>query len=112
MSQGTKPQRNASGDANGFAIGGLAIGILALVLSIVPCVGALAIFPGIVAVLLSAIGLRVSLGRKSTVGGMVISALVVSILSVLIGAFWMHSLHQAGRELQRKVEKAGKPWKG
>jgi len=63
----TKPPSDSqvtTGLVLGFAIAGLTIGIVALVLSIIPSVGAIGITPGLIALALSGIGLSVLLPSR------------------------------------------------
>jgi hypothetical protein len=80
-----KPTAPAKSNAAGLTLSiiGLVFGTCALLFSFIPCLGYLALYPGIVAAVLSAIGLFVSTQSKS----LPITAVVVSILSVGI-AYW------------------------
>jgi hypothetical protein len=80
-----------------LSIIGLVFGTCALLFSFIPCLGYLALYPGIVATILSAIGLFVSTRSKA----LPITALVVSVLSVGI-AYWQgERIKKAAEEGER-----------
>ncbi|MFY7668323.1 MAG: DUF4190 domain-containing protein [Crocinitomicaceae bacterium] len=74
---------------------GMILGILALVLSFVPCLGAFAIYPGIVGLIFSLLGL------KSVKKGMAIAGLICSILGTSVAAWQWYNLSKAAEELQK-----------
>ena len=79
---------NTHNNGQGFAIAGLVIGILALLISFIPCIGITAILIGILAVVFSAVAF--SMARKSdSQKGMALAALIVSSLAVIIGFVWI-----------------------
>ena len=67
---------------------GLVLGILTLFIGFIPCVGFIAFVPGIVAIILSIIGLSQA-NRDNGARGLNISALVVSILGILVASIWL-----------------------
>ena len=67
---------------------GLILGILCLFLAFIPCIGFLAIAPGVIAIILSAIGLNQA-NRNNGAKGLNIGALIVSILGVAIASVWL-----------------------
>ena len=74
---------------------GMILGILALVLSFVPCLGAFAIYPGIVGLIFSLLGL------KNVKKGMAIAGLICSILGTSVAAWQWYNLNKAAEELQK-----------
>ena len=74
---------------------GMILGILALVLSFVPCLGAFAIYPGIVGLIFSLLGL------KNVKKGMAIAGLICSILGTSVAAWQWYNLSKAAEELQK-----------
>ena len=74
---------------------GMILGILALVLSFVPCLGAFAIYPGIVGLIFSVLGL------KNVKKGMAIAGLICSILGTSVAAWQWYNLNKAAEELQK-----------
>lgn len=71
----------------GFGIAGMVLGILALIVAFIPCIGIIAIAPGAIAILLSVIGL-IQANQKNGAKGLIIAALVISILATSIAAIW------------------------
>ncbi len=69
---------NNSGVGRGLGIAGFVVGIIALLLSFIPCTGVLAFFPGIIALGLSATGLGLTVNSKGS-KGLIIAALIISI---------------------------------
>nr|WP_320118052.1 hypothetical protein [uncultured Marinifilum sp.] len=67
---------------------GLILGILSLFIGFIPCVGFVAIVPGIIAILLSAIGLSQA-NKDNGARGLNIAALIVSIIGVLVASIWL-----------------------
>ena len=67
---------------------GLVLGILTLFIGFIPCIGLAAIAPGILAIILSIIGL-VQANRNNGARGLNISALIVSIIGVLVASIWI-----------------------
>lgn len=65
-----------------MAVAGLVLGIVAIVLGFVPCIGILAIIPAILGIIFSIMGL--SQAKKTGQGkGMAIAGLILSILAIL-----------------------------
>jgi hypothetical protein len=65
-----------------MAMAGLVLGIVAIVLSFIPCIGFFAITPAILGIIFSIIGL--SQAKKTGQGkGMAIAGLVLSILAIV-----------------------------
>lgn len=71
----------------GFGIAGMVLGVLALVVAFIPCIGIIALVPGAIAILLSVIGL-VQANQNNGAKGLIIAALVISILATGIAAIW------------------------
>lgn len=71
----------------GLGIAGFVLGILALILAFIPCIGILALIPGIIGITLSAIALtQANSGNGSK--GLIIAALIISILATAVGTIW------------------------
>lgn len=65
---------------SGVGVGALVTAIVAFLLSIVPCVGLIAVVPAVIAIVLAIIGLS----RSNNNQGMLIGGLVVAILALMI----------------------------
>lgn len=64
-----------------MAVAGLVLGIMAIVISFIPCIGLLAIMPAILGIIFSVVGL--SQAKKTGQGkGMAIAGLVLSLLAI------------------------------
>jgi uncharacterized membrane protein len=71
----------------GLGIAGLILGILAILIAFIPCIGVLAVVPGGVALILSIIGMTQA-NRGDGSKGLVVAALVLSILSIVVAIAW------------------------
>ena len=78
-------QQNNAGQ--GLGIAGLILGILSIILAIIPCTAIFGLFLGIVGLILAIIGISQA-SRYSSEKGLVVAALVVSIIGVLIAGLW------------------------
>jgi membrane-bound ClpP family serine protease len=67
---------------------GLILGIITFMLGFIPCIGIIAIIPGIIAIILSAIGLSQA-NRDNGARSINITALIVSIVGVLVASLWL-----------------------
>ena len=83
-----------------LGIVGLVLGILALIVAFIPCVGVIALVPGLIAVIFSVIAL-VQANQNNGAKGLIIAALVVSILATSIAAIWGIVIGGASREGHR-----------
>ncbi len=79
------PPKTTAGQ--GFGIAGMVVGAIALIVAFIPCVGVIAIAPGAIAVILSVIGL-IQANQNNGAKGLIIAALVISILATSIAAIW------------------------
>ena len=79
-------EEKKSNAGQGLGIAGLILGIIALIISFIPCLGMYAVIPGVIAIVLSAIAF--SQAKKADAAkGLIIAALVVSILGTAIAVF-------------------------
>jgi hypothetical protein len=67
---------------------GLILGILTFLFGFIPCIGVIAIVPGIAAIIISAIGLSQA-NKNNGARGINIGALIVSIIGVLVASIWL-----------------------
>jgi hypothetical protein len=84
---------------NVMGLVGMILGILAVVISFVPCLGVYAIYPGIVGIIFSALGLR------KVKKGMAIAGLVCSLLGTGIATWQFYTIKQGVEELNKDMEK-------
>jgi len=77
-----------SNAGHSLGVAGLVLGILSLFLAFIPCIGIIAIGPGVIAIVLSIVGL-VQANKNNGAVGINIAALVVSGLGTLIACIWL-----------------------
>lgn len=73
--------QNNSGQNLGIAA--LITAIVTFVLSVIPCVGLIAVIPGIIAIILASVGLSQASGRNSP-KGMLVAGLIIGIIASMI----------------------------
>lgn len=73
--------RNNTGQNLGIAA--LVIAIITFVLSVIPCVGLIAIIPGIISIILASVGLSQA-ARNDSPRGVLIAGLIIAIIATLI----------------------------
>jgi hypothetical protein len=73
--------QNKSGSSLGIAA--LIAAIITFVLAVIPCVGIIAIIPGIIAIVLASVGLSQA-GRSNAPRGVLIAGLIIAIIASLI----------------------------
>jgi phosphate/sulfate permease len=73
--------KNNAGQNLGIAA--LITAIITFVLAVIPCVGLIAIIPGIIAVILASVGLSQA-NRNNSPRGVLVAGLIISIIAVLI----------------------------
>ena len=78
---------------------GLVFGIIALVISFIPCLGLYAIFPGVLAIILSVVGLVLA-NKSEGSKGLIIAALVISIIATLVSGYQYYVLSRTASNLQ------------
>ena len=74
-------ERKNSGQNLGIAA--LVVAIITFVLAVIPCIGLIAIIPGIIAIILASVGLSQS-ARSNSPRGVLIAGLIIGVIAVLI----------------------------
>jgi predicted PurR-regulated permease PerM len=87
----------------GFAVAGLVIGLVALLISFIPCVGAAALFIGGVAVVFSSIALA-RLNKEGSPRGLAIGGLTVSIIAVIMAVIWITLISEVADRWRNKAD--------
>ncbi len=87
----------------GLGIAGLVLGILAAVVSFVPCLGMYAMFPGIIGLVLSLISI-IQANKAGAAKGMAIAGLVCSLVGIAIAGWQYSKLKAVGEELKESLE--------
>ncbi len=96
-------QEQKSNAGQGLGIAGFILGIIALIISWIPCLGMYALIPGIIAIILSAIAF--SQAKKADASkGLIIAALVVSILGSAIAGYQYYVLSSAASQLSTGLD--------
>jgi hypothetical protein len=93
-----------SNAGHGLGIAGLVLGILALIIAFIPCVGALALIPGIIAIILSAVGLSQA-NKVNASRGLIVAGLVISIIAVAVALIWTLLLSAGAHQGMRWKDK-------
>jgi hypothetical protein len=81
-------QKTTSTAGQGFGITALVLGIIALVTAPIPCIGILALIPGILGIIFAIVAL-VQASQGHGAKGLIITALVISILGTSISTAWV-----------------------
>lgn len=89
-----------SAAGQGLGIAGFVLGLLALIISFIPCLGMYALLPGIVAIVFSAIALAQA-NKANATKGLIIAALVISILGTSIAAWQFFALRTAADTIEK-----------
>ena len=103
-------ENKASNAGQGLGIAGLVLGIIALIISFIPCLGMYALVPGIIAIILSAIGFSQA-SKVNAKKGLITAALIISIVGTVIAGWQFYifrnapaKLEQFGKEFKKAVE--------
>lgn len=91
-------EETKSNAGQGLGIAGFILGIVALIISWIPCLGMYALIPGIIAIILSAIAFTQA-NKANASKGLIIAALVVSILGTAIAGYQYYVLSRAASEI-------------
>ena len=78
--------------------------IVTFVLAVIPCVGIIAIIPGIIAIILASVGLSQA-ARSNSPKGTLTASLVIGIAAIVISVSW-------GAFLANKIAKNADSWSG
>jgi len=99
-----QPSPNPSGQTTGqnLGIAALITAIVTFVLAVIPCIGLIAMIPGIIAIILAAIGLSQA-ARYNHPRGVLIAGLIIAIVAVFISFSQIFILGKIG-------DKFGKEW--
>ncbi len=74
-------EKTNSGQALGIAA--LITAIITFVIAVIPCIGVVAIIPGIIAVILASVGLSQA-SRNNSPRGVLVAALIIGIIAIMI----------------------------
>lgn len=93
-----EPAKSTAGQ--GFGIASLILGILALLIAFIPCIGIFALIPGLIAIVLAIVGLSQASSANGS-KGIIISGLVISILGTTLAAAWLVFFSASGLFLEK-----------
>ena len=96
-------EENKSNAGQGLGIAGLVLGIIALIISFIPCLGMYALIPGVIAIVLSAIAFSQAKNANAS-KGLIIAALVISILGTAIAGVQFFLLKKGLSTVKSAVE--------
>lgn len=80
---------------SGLAAAGFILGLIALLVSIVPCLGMYALIPGIISIILAITAFAKCRGIAKAPRGLVIAALIISVLGTSIGTWQFIIIRQS-----------------
>ena len=106
MEQGN-PTSTTINKGKGLGIAGIVLGILAAIISFIPCLGVWAFVPGVIGIVLSAISMKQS---GSGAKGMAIAGLICSIFACCLAGYQYYALTKVGsafKEGMEQFEKSG-----
>ena len=95
-----------SSAGQGLGIAGLVLGILAIPMGIFPCTFFIGIFFGIIGIVLSLVALSQA-NRAAGPRGLIIAALVCSIVGLSFASLWGFSLSRKGARVIREIIREG-----
>jgi len=93
-------QKTGNNTPQVLGIIGLVFGIIALLISFIPCLGLYAIFPGVLAIVLSVVGLVLANKNNQQNKGLIIAALVISIIATIVSGYQYYVLSRTASNLQ------------
>ena len=89
----------------GLGIAGFVLGIIALIISFIPCLGMWALIPGIIATIFSAIAISQAT-KANAARGLIIAALIISIISTSVAAWQLYLLQKTKTEIENSFNEA------
>lgn len=98
----TTPSTPSAG--KGLGIAGLVLGILAAIVSFIPCLGVYALIPGIVGLILSAISMTQA-SKAGASKGLAIAGLICSIVGCAIAGWQWYALSTAADKFKEELGK-------
>lgn len=97
-----------SGTVTALSVIGLVFGLIGMLGSFIPCIGAIAFYIGIPAAIISAIALGIAYSQKAK-NTFAIVALTISLIGVVISGWQFFSIMGAGIEAKKELERMSRP---
>lgn len=104
-------EEQTSNAGQGLGIAALVLGIVALILAFIPCFGWIALIPGIIAIILAVVALSQASQARAP-KGLIIAALVISILGTSVAAVWGVIIGTLASHGDQWGENGSVPWTG
>jgi hypothetical protein len=93
-----------SGTVTALSVIGLVFGLIGMLGSFIPCIGALAFFVGIPAALVSGAGLAVAYSQNAK-RQLAIAALTISLIGVVISGWQYFTIQFAGEKARQELQR-------
>jgi hypothetical protein len=103
----TNPPASSPNAGKGLGIAGLVLGIIAAIISFIPCLGTFALIPGIIGIVISAISM-VQANKAAASKSMAIAGLICSILGCCLAGYQMYVIRTAGDAMKEGLEEFNK----
>lgn len=100
-------EKESSGTVTALSVIGIVFGLIGMMGSFIPCLGAFAFFIGIPAAIVSGIGLFIAQSKKCQ-NTFAIVALVISLIGVVISGIQYFSIISLGEHARRELERTSK----
>ena len=101
-------EQNTTSDPNAgksWGVAGLVVGIISLIFSFIPCLGAWAFIPAIVGIILSAVSMKQAGPNGSK--GMAIGGLICAVIAVIFACYWLYLMFFGVGKVMDEIQKSG-----
>ncbi|HRH11069.1 MAG TPA: DUF4190 domain-containing protein [Bacteroidia bacterium] len=101
-------EQNTTSDPNAgksLGVAGLVVGIISLIFSFIPCLGAWAFIPAIVGIILSAVSMKQAGPNGSK--GMAIGGLICAVIAVIFACYWLYLMFFGVGKVMDEIQKSG-----
>lgn len=99
--QGQVTAQNQKPTGQNLGIGALITAIITFVLAVIPCVGLIAIIPGIIAIVLASVGLSQA-SRNDAPRGVLIAGLIIAVVATLISFSQIFVASKIGNKVEKE----------
>lgn len=102
----TNPAPTNPNAGKGMGIAGMVLGIVAIIVSFIPCFGWGAIIIAVIGLILSAVSLSQA-NKAGAPKGMAIAGLICSVIAIIVGSVWIFIITKAASEINTELQKSG-----